>query len=184
MKTKRLLLAFTNFTGYTVQSEGLSDLDIARVMDRYYRLAGARIAAAGGRVVKFIGDGMLAVFAPERAERGVVALLDLKDASDRFMEERGWECRLLVKIGFGAVVEGRFGAGPDRRYDVLGKVVNRTARLGGGWITLSAEAYRRLGPEVQRRFRKLAGSRAWVSEPRAPYPASRAPRRRRSRPSR
>ena len=154
MKTKRLLLAFTNFTGYTVQSERLSDPDIARVMDRYYRLAGARVAAAGGRVVKFIGDGMLAVFPPQRAERGVLALLDLKDASDRFMEERGWECRLLVKIGFGAVVEGDFGAGPDRRYDVLGKAVNRTARLAGGNVILSAEAFRQLGPEVRRRFKK------------------------------
>ena len=175
MKTSRLLVAFTNFTGYTVQAEGLADLDVARVMDRYYQLAGARIGAAGGRVVKFIGDGMLAVFPKAQAERGVLALLDLKDAADRFMEERGWECRLLVNIGFGAVAEGRFGAAADRRYDVLGKTVNRTARLQGGIVTLSAEAVRQLGPDVRRRFRKLPGVTAWASEPRASYPASRVP---------
>jgi len=154
MKTSRLLVAFTNFTGYTVQAEVLEDLDVARVMDRYYRLAGARIGAAGGRVVKFIGDGMLAVFPKSRAERGVLALLDLKDAADRFMEKRGWECRLLVKIGFGAVAEGRLGAADDRRYDVLGKTVNFAARLQGSGVTLSEEAYRQLGPEVRRRFKK------------------------------
>ncbi|HVO35154.1 MAG TPA: adenylate/guanylate cyclase domain-containing protein [Gemmatimonadales bacterium] len=154
MKTSRMLVAFTNFTRYTAQADRLEDVDVARVMDRYYALAGSRVAAAGGRVVKFIGDGMLAVFPPNRAGRGVLALVDLKDAADRFMEERGWECRLLVKIHYGTVVAGRFGAGAGRRYDVLGKTVNFAARLQGSGVTLSEEAYRQLGPEVRRRFKK------------------------------
>jgi adenylate cyclase len=149
-----MVVAFTNFTRYTAQADRLEDLVVARVMDRYYALAGSRIAAGGGRVVKFIGDGMLAVFPPKRAERGVLALVDLKDAADRFMEEQGWECRLLVKIHFGTVAAGRFGAGTARRYDVLGKTVNFAARLQGSGVTLSEEAYRLLGPEVRRRFKK------------------------------
>jgi hypothetical protein len=40
---------------------------------------------------------------------------------------------------------------------------------------LAAEAFRRLGPDVRRRFRKLPGATAWASEPRAPYRATRVP---------
>jgi class 3 adenylate cyclase len=149
-----LLIAFTNFTRYTAQADRLDDLAVARVMARYYEIAGSRITAAGGRVVKFMGDGALAVFPTDRAEAAVLALLDLKDVADRLMAEQGWECRLLVKVHYGSVAEGRFGAGADKRYDVLGKAVNIAARLDGGGVVLSAEAFGRLGPEARRRFKK------------------------------
>jgi class 3 adenylate cyclase len=150
------LIAFWNFGRYTAQAGRLEDAEVARVMAGFYELAGSRIAAAGGRVVKFIGDGGLAVFHPEGAEAGVLALLDFKDAADRFMDEQGWECRLIVKIHYGTVVEGEYGAGADRRYDVLGKAVNIAARLQGSGVVLSEEAFERLRPEARRRFKKQA----------------------------
>jgi adenylate cyclase len=165
-----LLIAFTNFTRYTAQADRLEDLEVARVMARYYELAGSRIAAAGGRVVKFIGDGALAVFPSDRAEAGVLALLDLKEASDRFMAEQGWECRLLVKVHYGKVVEGRFGAGADQRYDVLGTAVNIAARLDGGTVVLSEEAFGRLGPDVQQRFKKHSLPNTYIRQEDQPRP--------------
>ena len=165
-----LLIAFTNFTRYTAQADGLEDGDVARVMARYYDLAGSRIAAAGGRVVKFIGDGMLAVFPPKGAEAGVLALLDLKEASDRFMVEQGWECRLLVRVHFGTAVEGQFGAGADKRYDVLGKAVNVAARLDGSAVVLSDEAFGRLGPDTQQRFKKHTLPNTYIRQEDQPRP--------------
>ncbi len=118
-------------------------------------LAGSRVAAAGGRVVKFIGDAMLAVFPSEHAEQGVLALLELKDVADEFMAQQGWDCRLAAKAHFGSVAEGRFSHGTEQRYDVLGKAVNTAARLeAGAGVSVSAEAFRRLGPEARRRFKK------------------------------
>jgi len=38
---------------------------------------------------------------------GILALLELKDAADRVMAERGWESRLTVKAHFGPVVAGQ-----------------------------------------------------------------------------
>jgi len=152
----QLLIAFWNFSRYTAQADRLDDVDVARVMAEFYELVGSRIAAAGGRVVKFIGDGGLAVFPPARADAGVLGLLDLKDAADRFMADHGWECRLWVKIHYGTVVEGAYGAGSDRRYDILGKSVNIAARLQGSGVVLSEEAFERLGPDAKRRFKKQA----------------------------
>jgi adenylate cyclase len=124
-------------------------------MNAYYELAGSAIRGAGGQVVKFIGDAMLVAFPTEMAERGILALLDLKDSADRFMEGEGWDCRLVAKAHFGPVAAGEFGAGPDRRYDVLGKTVNVAARLeASGGVALSAEAFRCLGAEARKRFKK------------------------------
>jgi len=149
-----LLVAFTDFTRFAAQAERLDDGEVARVMDAYYELAGRTLAAAGGRVVKFIGDATLAVFPADAVDRGVVALLELKDAADRLMVDRGWESRLTVKAHFGPVVAGHFGVESDKRYDILGETVNVTARLEASGVALSVEAFRQLGPDVRQRFKK------------------------------
>jgi adenylate cyclase len=150
-----LLVAVTSFNRYTAQVDGLADLDVARVMAEYYELAGAAITAAGGRVVKFIGDATLAVFPSGNVDRGVLGLLELKNAADRFMADRSWDCHLGVKVHYGTVAEGTYGAGVDQRYDVLGKAVNIAFRLeSSGGVTLSVEAFRQLGPGVRARFKK------------------------------
>jgi adenylate cyclase len=150
-----LLVAFTNFNRFTAQVDRLDDAKVARVMNAYYELAGSAIRAAGGRIVKFIGDATLAVFPPDEADRGMLGLLQLKEAADRFMAEQGWDCNLVVKVHFGPVAAGEFGAGADRRYDVLGKTVNVAARLeASSGVALSAEAFRRLGAQTRKRFKK------------------------------
>ncbi|MBI4503047.1 MAG: hypothetical protein HY700_18055 [Gemmatimonadetes bacterium] len=124
-------------------------------MNEYYQLAGSAIRAAGGQIVKFIGDATLAVFPAEVADRGTLGLLDLKDSADQFMAQQGWDCRLVVKVHVGPVVAGEFGAEPDRRYDLLGKTVNVAARLdASSGFALSAEAFRSLEPETRKRFKK------------------------------
>ena len=149
-----LLVAFTDFTRFAAQAERLQDTEVASVMDAYYELAGGTITGAGGRVVKFMGDATLAVFPAEAVDRGVLALLELKDAADRLMMDRGWESRLTVKAHFGPVIAGHFGVSSDKRYDILGKSVNITARLQATGVALSVEAFRQLGPEVRQRFKK------------------------------
>ena len=150
-----LLIAVTDFTRYTAQVDGLADLDVARVIADYYALADAAVRAAGGRVVKFIGDAMLAVFPSTGVDEGVLGLLDLKVAADRFMSARGWDCRLQVKAHYGSVAQGSFGRGPAEHFDILGRAVNIAFRLDAvGGVTLSVEAFRQLGPDVRIRFKK------------------------------
>ncbi len=149
-----LLVAFTDFTRYAAEAARLEDAEVARVIDAYYELAGRTVAGAGGRVVKFIGDATLAVFPAEAIDRGVLALLELKTAADRLMADHGWESRLTVKAHFGPVVAGEFGGAADKRFDILGKTVNVTARLEASGVALSVEAFRQLGPDMRQRFKK------------------------------
>ena len=55
---------------------------------------------------------------------------------------------------FGTTVAGPFGPAGAKRYDVIGKAVNTAAMLDATGVTLSVAAFRKLGPEFRRRFRK------------------------------
>lgn len=148
----RLLISFVDLTRFSAQSRRLGDLEIAAVMDDMYRRIAGAVAAAGGRVVKFIGDASLIVFREDAADRGVSALLALKDELDRHFLELGWECRAAVKVHFGSAVAGPYGT--DGTFDVLGNDVNTCASLHSPGVALSVEAFRKLSPELRARFKK------------------------------
>ena len=149
-----LLIAFVDLTRFFALSQRVGDAELADTMDEYYRRIAAVIDSAGGRVVKFIGDAALVVFSEKEVDRGVEALLALKDAVDRFMQARGWDCRLTVKAHFGTAVAGPFGPRGAERFDVIGKAVNTAATLDGSGVTLSVSAFRKLSPDLRRRFKK------------------------------
>ncbi len=149
-----LLVIFVDLTRFASQSQRVGDVELADGIDAYYEQVAASVQDAGGRVVKFVGDGVLIVFPEDQVDRGVEMLLALKEAIDRSMAERGWECRLIAKAHFGTAVAGPFGAVGDKRHDVIGKVVNIAALLDSAGVTLSVAAFRKLSPPLRRRFKK------------------------------
>lgn len=157
-----LLVAFVDLSRFMVQSQRISDAALASTLDAYYEEVGAAAQGAGGRLVKCFGDGALVVFPEEGIDRGVAALLRLKDSVDGLMAERGWECRLTVRAHVGPVVEGAFGGAGAKAYDVLGKTVNTAAALKGSGVTLSVAAFRRLAPETRRRFKKHTAAVTYI----------------------
>ena len=149
-----LLVAFLDLAGYAMQCTRTTDDTIAKVMDGYYRLVAERVTAAGGRVVKFIGDAALVAFAPADADRAVETLLALKLEIDAYIQSHGWECRAILKAHVGPVIAGPYGPDGDRRFDVLGRHVNATAMLDAVGVTLSVEAFRALSPPMRQKFKK------------------------------
>jgi len=157
-----LLIAFVDLTRFSVQSQRATDVELADTLDAFYECVALPVEKAGGRVVKYLGDAALLVFPADAVDRGVEALLRLKDAVDELMERRRWDCRLTVKAHFGAAVAGPFGAAGAKRFDVIGKAVNTAATLEGAGVTLSVPAFRKLGPELRRRFRKHTPPIAYI----------------------
>jgi len=149
-----LLIAFVDLTRFAAQSQRSDDLELAETIDVYYEHVAAAASAGGGAVVKFIGNAALLAFPAGAVDRGVETLLALKDSVDELMARRGWECRLIVKAHFGTVVAGPFGAVGDKHPDVIGKTVNVAAGLDASGVTLSVEAFRKLGPAMRTRFKK------------------------------
>ena len=149
-----LLVVFADLTRFWAQSQRVDDAELADTLDAYYEQVGTAVRAAGGRVIKFFGDGVLIVFEERRVDAGVEMLLALKDAVDRSMAERGWECRLVAKAHFGTAIAGPFGVAGDKRHDVVGKTVNIAATLEATGVALSTAAFRKLSVATRKHFKK------------------------------
>jgi class 3 adenylate cyclase len=149
-----LLVAFVDVMGFALQSTRVADDVLADVIDGYYQVIAEHVAAAGGRVVKFIGDGSLVVFDADDTDRGVESLLEIKQVADRYFEGHGWDCRTTVKAHVGTAIAGPYGPPGDRRFDVIGKAVNTAAMLDASGVALSVEAFRKLSPATRQRFKK------------------------------
>lgn len=148
------LIAFLTLNGFTAQCTRVTDAELAGTLDEYFALGVGSIEGSGGRVVKFMGDGILAVFESKNVDSGVLGLLALKSKADDFFLQRHWDCQLVVRAHYGSVVAGPLGPGNHRRFDVIGREVNITARLESSGVALSVEAFRRLGSEARKRFKK------------------------------
>lgn len=153
-KPVTLLIAFIGLNRFSAQSRRVADADLAEIVDAYYERVAARIAGAGGRVVKCMGDGVLAVFPEGGVDTGVNALLELKEEVDTWMTSLGWECRLAARAHFGTVIAGPFGSADDKRFDVIGSDVNTAAMLDYSGLSLSVAAFRKLSPSLRTRFKK------------------------------
>lgn len=155
-----VLIVFADLTRFMVNSRRTPDAALAELLDQYYRLAEGLVSAAGGRVVKFMGDALLAVWPEARAGSGVAALPGLKQGIDAWWAAKGWDSRVVVKAHFGRAVAGPFGA--DGRFDVIGNEVNVAATLPARTVSLSAEAFRCLESGERRAFRKHTAPAVYI----------------------
>jgi len=149
-----LLIAFADLTRFTRVVQSTDDAEVADVIDEYYRLLTRWVEAAEGHVVKFIGDAALIVFTESSVDPGVRALLDIKDQVDEWFAKRGWPCKVIIKIHFGSAIAGPYGPASSKRFDLLGKAVNTTARLSSTGVALTPQAFRKLGKDLRQRFKK------------------------------
>ena len=67
-------ILFADIRGFTSISEGKLPYDVVFLLNRYFRATGQAVEAAGGRLDKFIGDGVMAIFGlDQRAARSPAA---------------------------------------------------------------------------------------------------------------
>lgn len=134
-----LIVCFCDATDFAKVCQRKSSNEMFELMSRYFELAGDTVEPAGGRIVKFLGDGMFVVFPEDRAKQAIEALKELQRKVARLFREQGFECALRVKAHIGPVTCGLVGTRNDKRFDVFGDHVNSTARLQGGDFSISPE---------------------------------------------
>jgi class 3 adenylate cyclase/tetratricopeptide (TPR) repeat protein len=141
---KIVTVLFCDVTGSTALGERLDPEATRKVMSRYFETARGILERHGGRVEKFIGDAVMAVFGipqvhEDDALRGARAALELRDAVT--------ELRLRIGVNTGEVV-----AGTGETF-VTGDAVNVAARLEQaaepGTVLLGEQTYRRVRNAVE-----------------------------------
>jgi class 3 adenylate cyclase/tetratricopeptide (TPR) repeat protein/ketosteroid isomerase-like protein len=128
---KVVTIVFADLIGSTALHERLDAESTRGVMDRYYQVLRAPVEAHGGRVVKLLGDGLLAAFgvprvAEDDAIRAVRAAVGMQQAFRRLADD---QAGLVGAIGLRvAVNSGEVVVSPDQA-EVVGDPVNVAARL-------------------------------------------------------
>jgi len=140
-ETIQAALLFADLRGFTAMSEANPPAVVISALDAWFdRIAGA-VHAFGGEVLKFIGDGVLAIFpVVEGAPRGACnAALNAVSAARAGMAhlDSGRNRQGLPPLSFGAALHlgevfwGNIGAADRLDFTAIGPAVNLVSRLEG-----------------------------------------------------
>jgi adenylate cyclase len=139
--TASILLA--DLRGFTALAAREDPMQVVAWLDEHLEAMGAPVEAEGGEVLKFTGDGLLAVFAPEECggseahacEKALVAAeaaLARTAALNAARRAQGLpELCLDIVLHHGEVVYGNVGAARRLDFTVIGRAVNEASRLEG-----------------------------------------------------
>jgi class 3 adenylate cyclase len=139
-ETIQAALLFTDLRGFTALSEAHPPVAVIAALDTWFdRVAGA-VHAFGGEVLKFIGDGVLAIFPVtgelrEACDRALRAVTAARAGMAHLNSERSRQG--LPQLSFGAALHvgeifwGNIGAADRLDFTAIGSAVNLVSRLEG-----------------------------------------------------
>ncbi len=135
----------SDLRGFTDLSDRLAPADMLTVLNAYFEAMTGSILAHGGEVLKYMGDGLLAVFphdgdyaAGNAAEAAVTAAREAEAATARLNDTPppelaaidGWKpLRSGIALHEGDVFFGNIGAPERLDFTVIGRAVNGAARV-------------------------------------------------------
>jgi len=137
---REIAIMFADIRGFTALSEGRLPYDVVFILNRYFAAMGRAVESAGGRVDKFVGDGIMALFG---VEEGVgpgcrAALAAARLMSERLIElnealsaELAEPLRIGIGLHAGPAIVGEMGYGGATAITAIGDAVNTASRLEG-----------------------------------------------------
>ena len=139
-------ILFSDLKNFTTMSEQLTATSMVRLLNRYFTVVADQIRAHNGILEKYIGDAVMAFWAPpfspgdEHAASACLAALALAEAVAAMRPElpqliglRRNVPELTVRIGLatGEVVVGTIGAPTAQSFAAIGDITNLASRLEG-----------------------------------------------------
>jgi adenylate cyclase len=115
-------------------AQQLGPVDLGLALSRFYEHLGALIEGHHGRIVKFIGDGVLGVFIGgdhrlNALESVAAAVATRQQFLDDNIGRRLPVLEYCVGVASGPVLAGELGTDKLRFYDTLGQPVNQAFRI-------------------------------------------------------
>jgi class 3 adenylate cyclase len=157
---------FSDLRGFTAMTEYYEPDKVIRILNDYLSMATKAINKNEGRVNKYIGDAVMAVFeAPAKyrdfldADKAIIASLDIQTQFQILMrkwkEEIDPNLNLGLGIGLarGEIIAGNIGSEERMEHTVIGDTVNFASRLcgkaGDGQILIPDDIYKLVDKLVQ-----------------------------------
>jgi len=164
-------ILYADLRGFTDFAEVTAPEEVTRRLNGYFECMGEAVAAAGGEILKFLGDGILAAFLPrEPAERPAVAAATLAAAQDLLArvdrlnaaEAAAGHPALALDIALheGEVTYGNVGTAERLDFTAIGPAINEATRLEAlcktlGRNLLVSDSFVRAAPALRAQLRSL-----------------------------
>lgn len=135
---REVAVLFADMRDFTSMAENRLPYDVVFILNRYFAAMGMAVEESGGRVDKFVGDGIMAVFGVEQGvETGSGnAMLAARRMAERLVEvnnalahELDRPLRIGIGIHSGSVIVGEMGYGRATSVTAIGDTVNTASRL-------------------------------------------------------
>jgi adenylate cyclase len=189
----RAVVWFSDLKGFTSMVDTIDPALVLPLLDDYAEPQVAAIQAHGGTVLKFIGDGLLAIFPvgddpAEACERALAAtdaaLSALAEVSARRSSSGLPTTGAYFALHIGDVFYGNIGGADRLDFTVIGPAVNEAARMSAmcrplGRDVLVSQAFAAALSGLQRRLSPMGShTLRGVAQPQALFAVIPEPRRR------
>jgi adenylate cyclase len=119
----------SDLRGFTAFAEQTESDAVMEALNRYFDLVGAAIAAEGGHILKFMGDGVLATFTQAGANVCEQALRTARAACRAVAAAGPAVLDLGIALHKGEVMYGNVGTSERLDFTMIGPAVNEAARM-------------------------------------------------------
>ena len=135
---REIAVLFADLRGFTRLSERNLPYDVVFLMNRFFEVLGQAVEQTGGRIDKFIGDGIMALFGitdgPAAGCRdALIAAKAIVDGLDRLNETLKADLKEPLRVGIGVhggpAIVGEMGYGAATSVTAIGDTVNAANRL-------------------------------------------------------
>jgi adenylate cyclase len=129
---------FADLRAFTQMSEGRLPYDVVFLLNQYFKAMGQAVEAQGGRVDKFIGDGIMALFGVDHelataCRQALAAARAMAFALEQLNHELAHDLHAPLRIGIGLhvgpAILGQMGYRRATSLTAIGDTVNVAARL-------------------------------------------------------
>lgn len=137
-KEREIAVLFADIRGFTQLSEHRLPYDVVFLLNRYFRAMGEAVTSAGGRVDKFIGDGVMALFGlettpAEACAQAIAAAVSMSTNLEQLNQLMAHDLREPLRIGIGIhvgpTIVGEMGFAGTQAMTAIGDAVNTASRL-------------------------------------------------------
>jgi len=162
--SKEMTVMFSDVRSFTSISEGMTPQENFDFVNAYLKRVSPVVRDHQGFIVKYLGDGIMAVF-PEKADHAVEAAIEKLEQVNEYNREREKQQRDPIAIGIGVntghMMVGMVGEASRIQGDAFSDHVNLTSRVEGLTkfygvsLIITSETYRQLADPGKYRIRFL-----------------------------
>ena len=162
-------ILYADLRGFTDFAEAMAPEEVTRRLNGVFDSLGEPVRAAGGEILKFLGDGALVVFLPKRGAGLATVTVSALDAAREILVRMATLNAAEIAVGHpplaldmalhaGDVTYGNIGTADRVDFTVIGPAVNEATRLENlckelGEPLLISQSFVRAAPSLSNRLR-------------------------------